>query len=208
MWTNNSSGYLRLRETTRARPALCELKKRCHDRLYLREAGSLVARRSEFVSMGRFSCGRNCTSVRPDEEFQRPPYAVSMRRDRSRFGTAAGPIAAYLALSGSWVKALALIGRGLLAIGTIYNILYPYLVGNRLRLHTVPTFFAILGGISLFGPAGLILGPLALAIMIGLLQVWWSRIDKGRTAEESAEPDSHSVSPSEAMQTNSAASQG
>ena len=114
-----------------------------------------------------------------------------------------GPIAAYLALSGSWVKALVLIGWGLLAIGTIDNILYPYLVGNRLRLHTVPTFFAILGGISLFGPAGLILGPLALAIMIGLLQVWWSRTDEGRTAEESAEPDSHSASPSEAMQTKS-----
>ena len=114
-----------------------------------------------------------------------------------------GPIAAYLALSGSWVKALVPIGWGLLAIGTIDNILYPYLVGNRLRLHTVPTFFAILGGISLFGPAGLILGPLALAIMIGLLQVWWSRTDEGRTAEESAEPDSPSASPSEAMQTKS-----
>jgi predicted PurR-regulated permease PerM len=112
-----------------------------------------------------------------------------------------GPIAAYLALSGSWVKALVLIGWGMLAIGTIDNILYPYLVGDRLRLHTVPTFFAILGGLALFGPAGLILGPLALAITIGLLEVWWSRTEEGRTAEESAESDSPSASPSEAMQT-------
>ena len=112
-----------------------------------------------------------------------------------------GPIAVYLALSGSWVKALVLIGWGLLAIGTIDNILYPYLVGDRLRLHTVPTFLAILGGIGLFGPAGLILGPLALAITIGLLEVWWSRTEEGRTAEENSEPDSHSASPSETMQT-------
>jgi predicted PurR-regulated permease PerM len=111
-----------------------------------------------------------------------------------------GPIAAYLALSGSWVKAMVLIGWGLLAISTIDNILYPYLVGNRLRLHTAPTFFAILGGLELFGPAGLILGPLALAITIGLLEVWWSRTEEGRTAEEGAESDRHSASPSETMQ--------
>lgn len=111
-----------------------------------------------------------------------------------------GPIAAYLALSGSWVKALVLIGWGLLAISTIDNILYPYLVGDRLRLHTAPTFFAILGGLELFGPAGLILGPLALAITIGLLEVWWSRTEEGRTAEEGAESDRHSASPSETME--------
>jgi len=92
-----------------------------------------------------------------------------------------GPIAAYLALSGSWIKALVLVGWGLLAIGTIDNILYPYLVGDRLRLHTVPTFFALIGGIGLFGPAGLILGPLVLAITIGLLQIWWSRTEEGGT---------------------------
>jgi len=95
-----------------------------------------------------------------------------------------GPIAGYLILIGSWVKALVLVGWGMLAIGTIDNILYPYLVGDRLRLHTVPTFFAILGGIGLFGPAGLILGPVTLAITIGLLQVWWSRTAEGGTAEE------------------------
>ncbi|MEO8028195.1 MAG: AI-2E family transporter, partial [Bryobacteraceae bacterium] len=86
-----------------------------------------------------------------------------------------GPIAVYLALTGSWIKALILIGWGVLAISTIDNILYPYLVGDRLRLHTVPTFFAILGGIELFGPAGLILGPMTLAITLGLLEVWRSR---------------------------------
>jgi len=112
-----------------------------------------------------------------------------------------GPIAAYLALSGSWIKALVLVGWGVLAIGTIDNILYPYLVGDRLRLHTVPTFFAILGGISLFGPAGLILGPLALAITIGLLEIWWSRTEDGGTAEQGADLTNRSVSPSDTMQT-------
>ena len=95
-----------------------------------------------------------------------------------------GPIAIYLAITGSFVKAIILVGWGLVAIGTIDNILYPYLVGDRLRLHTVPTFFSILGGLSLFGPSGLILGPLALAITIALIDVWWQRTSQGRAAEE------------------------
>ncbi len=95
-----------------------------------------------------------------------------------------GPIAIYLALTGSFVKALVLIGWGMVAIGLIDNILYPYLVGDRLRLHTVPTLFCILGGVSLFGPAGLILGPLALAITIALVDVWWQRTTHGRAAEQ------------------------
>jgi predicted PurR-regulated permease PerM len=106
------------------------------------------------------------------------------------------PIALYLAFTGSIGKALVLVGWGMLAVGTIDNILYPYLVGDRLRLHTVPTFFAILGGITLFGPAGLILGPLALAITIALIDVWWERTTEGRAAEEAvAEEDTSDKHP-------------
>jgi predicted PurR-regulated permease PerM len=100
-----------------------------------------------------------------------------------------GPIALYLAFTGSVVKAIILVAWGMIAIGTIDNILYPYLVGDRLRLHTVPTFFSILGGLTLFGPAGLILGPLALAITIALIDVWWERTTEGRAAEEAIAED-------------------
>lgn len=102
------------------------------------------------------------------------------------FGTSMvwGPVAAYLLISGSWIKAIILVCWGMLAVGTIDNILYPYLVGGRLRMHTAPTFFAIVGGIGLFGPAGLILGPVALAVTMGLLDVWRWRTAGGRTAEQ------------------------
>jgi len=86
-----------------------------------------------------------------------------------------GPISLYLLATGAWVKACILGGWGLLAVGTIDNLLYPALVGSRLRVHTVLTFFSILGGIALFGPAGLILGPVALAVTMGLLEIWSCR---------------------------------
>jgi predicted PurR-regulated permease PerM len=87
------------------------------------------------------------------------------------------------------VKAAILAGWGAAAVGTIDNILYPYLVGDKLRLHTVPTFFAIVGGIALFGPAGLILGPLVLAVSTALIDIWWERTAGGQGAEEAARPD-------------------
>lgn len=95
-----------------------------------------------------------------------------------------GPISVYLALSGSVVKAAFLVGWGALVVGSVDNFLYPYLVGDKLRLHTLMTFFAILGGLGLFGPAGLILGPMALAIAIAVLDVWWQRTEEGQGAEE------------------------
>ncbi len=85
------------------------------------------------------------------------------------------PVALFLTLTGSWLKAVILVAWGALAVSTIDNLLYPHLVGGRLRMHTVPTFFAILGGIQFFGPAGLILGPVALAVTVGLLDVWGAR---------------------------------
>ena len=97
-----------------------------------------------------------------------------------------GPVAVFLVLSGSWVKAVILVVWGGLVVSSIDNLLYPYLVGDRLRLHTILTFFAILGGIWLFGPAGLILGPLAMAVTIGLLEVWRSRTTDGHMAEKTA----------------------
>jgi predicted PurR-regulated permease PerM len=86
------------------------------------------------------------------------------------------PAALYLALEGSWGKALILAAWGGLIIGSIDNLLYPLLVGNRLKLHTVLAFVSIVGGLMLFGPAGLILGPLALTVTAELLETWRSRI--------------------------------
>ncbi len=82
------------------------------------------------------------------------------------------PVAIFFALEGNWSSALILTAWGTLVIGGIDNFLYPMLVGDRLKLHTVPSFIAIVGGIILFGPSGLLLGPLAVATTIVLLELW------------------------------------
>ncbi len=82
------------------------------------------------------------------------------------------PAAVYLALNGSWGSALILTVWGVTVVGGVNNVLYPIFVGNRLRLHTVPTFISIVGGLALFGAPGLILGPLVVTITMLLLGTW------------------------------------
>ena len=94
------------------------------------------------------------------------------------------PIAIGLALQGDWGRALILTGWGAVVVGLIDNVLYPVLVGNRMRLHTLPVFFAILGGLVVFGSSGVILGPVILAITDALIHIWKVRTTAGRSAEE------------------------
>lgn len=98
------------------------------------------------------------------------------------------PAALFLALDGSWGKALILALWGMLVVGTIDNLLRPVLVGKRLKLHTVPAFISLVGGLMLFGAAGLVLGPVALTITATLLEIWRSRTAAGDPAHE---PEGH-----------------
>jgi predicted PurR-regulated permease PerM len=93
------------------------------------------------------------------------------------------PLAGFLALEGSWGKALILALWGLLVVGTIDNLLHPFLVGNRLKLHTVLAFMSLVGGLIVFGPAGLILGPVTLTVTLVLLEGWSGRIKSAPPAQ-------------------------
>jgi len=85
------------------------------------------------------------------------------------------PIALYLGFSGHWIKAalLAIWGGGIVSL--IDNFLYPVLVGPQLRQHSVAVLLSILGGISLFGITGIVLGPLTFTTASTLLDIWRSR---------------------------------
>jgi predicted PurR-regulated permease PerM len=93
------------------------------------------------------------------------------------------PAAVYLAAGGAWVKAAILVGWGAVAIGLIDNLLYPMLVGRRLRFHPLPVFFSIVGGLALFGAAGLVLGPITLSVTAALLDLLRRRTSGGRAAD-------------------------
>jgi predicted PurR-regulated permease PerM len=81
------------------------------------------------------------------------------------------PAAIYLALTGSLIQAAILVVWGILVIGGIDNILSPRLVGRRASLHELLIFFAVLGGLQVFGVLGLILGPVVVAMTLALIEM-------------------------------------
>jgi predicted PurR-regulated permease PerM len=76
------------------------------------------------------------------------------------------PAAAYLILVGQPWKGLILVLIGVLVIGLIDNLLRPILVGKDTRLPDYVVLVSTLGGISIFGINGFVIGPLIAALFI------------------------------------------
>ena len=93
------------------------------------------------------------------------------------------PAAILLILDGSWARALILATWGGVVVGGIDNVLRPMFVGNRLRLHTIPAFISIVGGLLLFGAPGFILGPLAATTTMLLVEIWMRHEASSQTSE-------------------------
>lgn len=81
------------------------------------------------------------------------------------------PAAVYLAVTGAYLQAIVLVVWGIVVIGSIDNFLSPRLVGKRARLHELLIFFAVLGGLQVFGVLGLVLGPVVVAITLALIEM-------------------------------------
>jgi predicted PurR-regulated permease PerM len=81
------------------------------------------------------------------------------------------PAAVYLATTGRWGAALLLAAWGVLVIGLVDNFMRPKVMGQKARMHELLLFFAILGGLVVFGAPGLVFGPVMLAVTLCLLDV-------------------------------------
>ena len=94
------------------------------------------------------------------------------------------PAAIYLGVvEGSWDKALILTAWGAIVVSLIDNLLYPVFVKGRLRMHTVPVFISVIGGLTVFGAAGVVLGPVLLALAVGLADIWGRRMSTAEAVE-------------------------
>ena len=94
------------------------------------------------------------------------------------------PAAIFLAVTGETGKALILTGWGIVVIGSVDNLLYPILVGDKVRMHPLLVFFSVIGGLAVMGSAGLVLGPVVVVITGMLIDIWRHRTEENQTAEE------------------------
>lgn len=82
------------------------------------------------------------------------------------------PTAIWLASTGHITKALMLAAIGAAVVGSVDNILRPALLAGRARMNGLLMFVSLLGGVSVFGLLGLVLGPLVVALASGLLEAY------------------------------------
>ncbi len=81
------------------------------------------------------------------------------------------PAVLFLLFTGAVGPALGLAIWGIAAVGLVDNILGPKLVGRNSGLHPLLILLSVLGGLTLFGPIGLFLGPLSLSLLFALLTI-------------------------------------
>lgn len=61
---------------------------------------------------------------------------------------------------------------GVLAVGLIDNFLGPKVMNKGIKIHQLFILLSIIGGISVFGPEGLLFGPLILSVFVSIIKVW------------------------------------
>jgi len=82
------------------------------------------------------------------------------------------PATAYLFFQDRWVAALTFFLFSNIQGLMIDNLLTPRLVGNRMQMHNLVIFLALIGGISTFGMGGLVYGPLVAAFLLTMLDLY------------------------------------
>jgi len=81
-----------------------------------------------------------------------------------------GPASIWLIASGQPVAGIALALWGTVVVSTSDNILRPMLVGKDAKMSDLMVLISTLGGLGLFGPVGIILGPVIAALFTS---VWF-----------------------------------
>ena len=61
---------------------------------------------------------------------------------------------------------------GLLFISTIDNFIRPKIIGKHAEIHPVIILLGLVGGITIFGPVGLFIGPLILALLLTFIEIY------------------------------------
>lgn len=82
------------------------------------------------------------------------------------------PAVLYLFITGHALAALGLLAWGILAVGLVDNLIGPILIERGVKIHPFLILLSALGGLSFFGPVGFLAGPVLLALLFALLDLY------------------------------------
>jgi len=96
------------------------------------------------------------------------------------------PAILFSIFTGSYVTAVGLAIWAMFAVGLIDNLLGPYLMSRGNSMHPFIILLAVLGGISVFGPIGFIVGPVVVSLFMVLLELYTIHISSQYSTDDSA----------------------
>lgn len=82
------------------------------------------------------------------------------------------PAIIYLYATGDLPQAIGLLIWSILVVGMIDNFLSPMIVGRSIKIPEFLILFSVLGGITLLGPVGVLIGPLAVSLLYSLISIY------------------------------------
>jgi predicted PurR-regulated permease PerM len=83
------------------------------------------------------------------------------------------PISAYLFVEGHPVRAVLLLAWGAIIVTSLADyVIRPRIVGTRGHGHPLLTLISLLGGIKVFGLAGLIVAPIVMSVFVAALRIY------------------------------------
>jgi predicted PurR-regulated permease PerM len=108
------------------------------------------------------------------------------------FGTSLvwAPAAAFLLIEGHPVAAAFVVVWGLVVVMAVSDyVVRPRLVGGKQEAHPLLMLLSLLGGIKVFGLAGLIVGPVVVSLFLAILRIYEREVGEGAlSANATAEP--------------------
>jgi predicted PurR-regulated permease PerM len=82
------------------------------------------------------------------------------------------PVILFLFISGSIVPAIGLLIWSVFAVGLVDNFVGPQLMSRGNNMHPFIILLSVLGGLSLFGPIGFLVGPVVVTLFLVLLEIY------------------------------------
>jgi len=82
------------------------------------------------------------------------------------------PVVIILFLSGNVIPAIGLLIWSVLAVGLVDNFVGPHLMSRGNNMHPFIILLSVLGGLTLFGPIGFLIGPVVVTLFLVLLEIY------------------------------------
>jgi predicted PurR-regulated permease PerM len=89
----------------------------------------------------------------------------------------------YLFINENLIGTIGLTVWGVVVVGLVDNLLRPKLVGDAMSLHPLFILLSILGGLFLFGPIGLFLGPIVISLVFAFIDTYSDLVSKTKVIE-------------------------